>query len=184
MKIKFSHDNGLFVDEKDIILLEAFAEIENESYQFMFENGWLPHFNGWYQCRSCRLELQQISTRRKREIKQIKIVETKNAEKYIESAGKFRNDLVYFLAQKNYLFTMDDALLGVVNFYDDVLFYSTMIYDKTLTKNSCGTLSYYYLIDKFLGEYKHIYISNYYPIFEYKKDLPGFEYWTGKDWIK
>jgi hypothetical protein len=184
MKIRFSHENGLFVDDKDSVLLEAFAEIENESYQHMFENGWLPHFNGWYQCRSCRLKLGSISARRKRELKQVNISEPQNIDRYVENAGKFKNELVYFLAQKNYLFTMDDSLLGVVNFYDNVLFYSTMIYDRRLTTNSCGTLSYYYLIEKFVNDFDYMYISNYYPIFEYKKDLPGFEYWTGKEWIK
>jgi hypothetical protein len=104
MKIRFSHENGIFVDEKDIVLTEAFAEIENETYRYMFENGWLPHFNGWYQCCSCRLELDYISARRKREVKQIKISEPQNIDKYIDNAGKFKDETSLFFSTKKLSF--------------------------------------------------------------------------------
>ena len=56
--------------------------------------------------------------------------------------------------------------------------------NKTNDKKSYGTLSYYYLLEKFLGKYDFLYITDYFSQFEYKKNLPNFEYWDGKSWLK
>lgn len=182
MKIRFSHKNGLYNIEKDICLTEAFAEIENESFDYMFQNGWLPHFDGWYQARSCRLNLAPISARRNKELAQIVIDKQPQVDFFLQISGSQHDSLVYFLNEKHFKFGMDSALLGVVNEYDDQVFYSTMIYDKNLTTNSCGTLSYYYLIEKYRHTHKYLYTSTYYEEFAYKSKLPGFEYWDGTEW--
>lgn len=167
---------------KDICLTEAFAEIENESYQQMFETGWLPHFDGWYQCRSCRLLLQPISSRRQKELQKIKLEEKPNTQFFLDIANTQRASLEYFLSLPHNVFSMDDALLAVVNFFDDIAFFSTMIYDKNRTTNSCGTLSYYYLIERYRDTHKYLYISTFYDDFAYKSKFPGFEFWNGTKW--
>lgn len=183
MKIRFSHENGIYDIDKDICLTEAFAEIENETYEQMFLQGWLPNYDGWYQSRSCRLLLQPISTRRRRELTNIDVNTRPDVNFFINKAGSQKRCLEYFLSQPHFVFGMDDALLGVVNYFDEQIFYSTMIYDKNCTSNSCGTLSYYYLIEKYRNSHKYLYTSTYYDAFEYKSKLPGFEFWNGEKWI-
>ena len=64
MKITFDHSKGVFTETGDS-LLEVFAITENETSKEMFESGWLPFRDKWYQTRSSRLELREISKRRK-----------------------------------------------------------------------------------------------------------------------
>ena len=77
---------------------------------------------------------------------------------------------------------MDDAAFGIVNFFEDQIFYTTLAWDKNKKENSYGTLSYYHLIEKFRKDYEYMYISEYYEPFSYKKNLQGFQFWNGKIW--
>jgi hypothetical protein len=186
MKIIFNHDVGV-LSGNDNCLLEVECYREHESIKFMFENGWLPYKNDiWYQCRSSRLKLTEISTRRKKELSKINVSTKGNLQKIIENSkpfGCFNEELLkFYLSLPNYTFFMDDVAVGVVNFFDSEIFFSSFVWDKNYKKNSYGTLSYYYLIDMFKKTYNYIYISEFYPKYEYKKKLPGFQYWNGKTW--
>lgn len=184
MKIKFNHEGGAYINNQ--CLLEVEADTEEETAAFMFETGWLPFNGSWYQCRSSRLQLQDISSRRKKELSKISFSENGSASELIERSsrfGCFKEDWVLqYLSLPHYIFYMDDAAFGVVNFFEDQIFYTSLVWDKRKNEHSYGTLSYYHLINKFKDSHRFMYISEYYDDFMYKKSLPGFEYWDGNHW--
>ena len=186
MKIIYNHNNGLFTQTGES-LLEVYAITDKETSKDMFENGWLPFREKWYQTKSSRLKLNDISNRRKRELSKIKISDqgdlnsiTKRALKF----GKFEAEyLDEYLELPHYKFFFDDCFCGIVNLVDNIPYYTFMIWDESNKNHSYGTLSYYYLIEKYFKEnLDYIYISEYYEQFSYKKKLPNFEYWDGTNW--
>ena len=185
MKIRFNHEGGIYANNQ--CLLEVEAEVEEESASFMFENGWLPFQSSWYQSRSSRLRLGDISSRRKRELSKISFSEVGDTRELMNRSsefGCFKEDWVlHYLSLPCYVFYMDDAAFGVVNFVEDQIFYTSLVWDKRKNENSYGTLSYYHLIEKFKDTHRFLYISEYYEKFSYKSTLPGFEYWNGARWV-
>jgi hypothetical protein len=175
MKLLINHKNTIFDGEKPLLHLEAIRE--NESCKFMFENGWVPFNNIWYQTCSSRLELKEISNSRKKQINKINISYKTNNDKILipKNIEDYKSD--------NYLdFFFDDIFWGRVNFYEDQIFYSVM--NNVHDKKSYGTLSFYYLIDKYKNKYKYLYIADFFELFKYKANLPNFEFWNGIDWKK
>lgn len=190
MKVIFDHKNGIF-DENGNSLLEVLAIQENESSKTMFENGWLPCLsykkNIWYQTRSSRLKLKPISKRRGKELSKINISYNKDLLNIIERAKAYKkfnlNHLNEYIEFNHFKFFFDDCFCGIVNLVQDIPYYTFMVWDESNKDHSYGTLSFYYLIDKLYNEgHEYLYTSEYYPIFSYKKNLPGFEWWDGKDW--
>ena len=57
------------------------------------------------------------------------------------------------------------------------------IMNLTKDKKSYGTISYYYLLEKLFGNYEFLYITDFFDEYNYKKKLPGFQFWNGKEWI-
>ena len=189
MKLIFNHNEGSYVEETGACLMEVDCLKENETSKFMFENGWIPYIeeNIWYQCKSARLKLSPISKRRKKELSKINFYEKGDFEEITERARPFgcfdQKWLDYFkIKEPNYKFFMDDAAFGIVNFFDDQIIYTNLVWDKNKVLNSYGTLSYYHLIEKFRNDYEYMYITEYYEIFSYKENLQGFEFWDGKKW--
>lgn len=186
MKILFNHKEGI-VSESGNCLLEVESYREDESARYMFENGWIPLQDKWYQCQSARLKLSDISSRRKKDLSKIDIKESGDCKSIIEKAkefGKFNEDwLNSYSLISNYTFYMDDAAFGIVNFYDNQIFYSTFVWDKSKNNHSYGTLAFYHLIDKFKKDYEYLYLAEYYEEYSYKQNLQGFEYWNGANWI-
>lgn len=178
MKLIFDHTNSLLFEDTPYISVEAVRE--NESAKFMFENGWVPFYENkkehWYQTKSSRLKITPISKRRKKELSKIKIAEkTENLQ--IETPLSFK-----WYDDGNFEdFYFDDVFWGRVHFFENQVLYSVM--NKTQDKKSYGTLSYYYLLDKFLGKFDYLYITDYFDIYKYKKNLLGFQYWNGSDWV-
>jgi hypothetical protein len=152
-----------------------------ESNNFMFKNGWIPFYENqkeyWYQTKSSRLEIKPISSKRKSELKKLKISNnTHNNE--IQKPIEFEQyDFGVF---EDFFF--DDIFWGRIHFFDNQVLYSIM--NQTDSKKSYGTLSYYYLLDRFLGKFEYLYITDFFEQFSYKQNLPGFEYWNGKEWVK
>jgi hypothetical protein len=186
MKIIFDHTNGVFTEQGNS-LLEVFAIKENETEKYMFENGWLPFQDRWYQTCSSRLELKPISKRRKKELSKIKISYDQNFSKILNNSIKYEKfDLNYlneYLKLNHYKFFFDDCFCGIVNIINNIPYYTFMLWDERNRNYSYGTLSFYYLIDKFYNEgHKYLYTSEYYPLFSYKKKLQGFEWWDGQKW--
>lgn len=186
MRLIFNHAEGTF-SKSGSCLLEVECYREQETTKYMFENGWLPFKdNKWYQCQSSRLKLSPISSRRKKELSKIDfsfVGDSKDLIDRSKSFGCFNEDWLRFYSTiPNYTFYMDDAAMGIVNFYDDQIFYTTFVWDKDKNLNSYGTLSYYHLIEKFRNEYEYMYISEFYEDFSYKQNLQGFEFWDGLAW--
>ena len=147
----------------------------------MVENGWVPFYEDkveyWYQTRSSRLEVKKISDKRLKELKKISVTsQTTNSNISLPISiewyqfGNFED------------FYFDNIFWGRILYIEDQVVFAVM--NKTNYKKSYGTLSYYYLLNKFLGQYDYLYITDFYDIFEYKSLLPGFEYWDGINWIK
>lgn len=182
----FDHSKGVFTETGES-LLEVFATTENETAKDMFELGWLPFRNVWFQTRSSRLKLEEISKRRKKELSKITISTEGNVDLIVKKSEKFHKfDAKYlteYLELPHFKFFFDDCFMGVVNLVDGIPYYTFMIWDESDRKHSYGTLSYYYLIDKFYNEgIDYMYISEFYDQFSYKKTLQGFEFWTGVEW--
>jgi len=160
MKLIFNHKEGLF-SQSGSCLLEVECYRDTETIEYMFENSWLPFKdNKWYQCKSSRLLLSPISSRRKKELSKIKFSTDGDKKSLIEKSkvfGCFNEEwLNFYFSLPNYTFFMDDAAMGIVNFYEDQIFYTTFVWDKTKNQNSYGTLSYYHLVEKFKNNYKYI----------------------------
>ena len=179
MKLIFDHSQSIF--HKGIPLVYLDVEREHESAKYMLENGWVPFYDEkeefWYQTKSARLKIEKISNKIKKELDKIKITNfTSNSN--IEKPIGFE-----WYNYGNYEdFYFDNIFWGRVLFIEDQVIYTIM--NKTNDKKSYGTLSYYYLLEKFLGKYDFLYITDYFSQFEYKKNLPNFEYWDGKSWLK
>jgi hypothetical protein len=188
MKIIFDHKNGIFTEEGNS-LLEVFAITDKESSQEMFESGWLPFRNRWYQTVSSRIKLGPISSRRKKELQKLNIGQKGDINKLIEQSKMYKkfdeSYLKEYLKLNHFKFWFDSCFCGIVNMVDDIPYYTFMIWDESQKKHSYGTLSFYYLME-YLYEsgYEYLYTSEYYPQFRYKKNLPNFEWWNGTDWIK
>jgi hypothetical protein len=190
MRIFFDHSKGVFTESGDS-LLEVYSVRENESVSFMFDNGWLPSKNIWYQTKSSRLNLENafVSNRRKKELSKITIECSLNNEKLAKlihrSYGHFKFDsniIEDYINQKHLQFWMDDCFCAIVNLVEEIPYYTFMIWDKTYISHSYGILSFYYMIDFFKQTNKYLYISEYYEQFKYKEKLPGFEWWNGTKW--
>lgn len=177
MKLIFNHDSSIFSDDKPLIFLKV--KREDETSQFMLENGWIPFYENdeeyWYQTKSARLKINPISKKRKSELNKLKI--SKSCQNLFVNCPI---DLKYYNHGNFEDFYFDDIFWGRVHFFENQVLYSSM--NKTKDKKSYGTLSYYYLIDKFLDKFDYLYITDYFEQFSYKKNLPGFEYWDGTNW--
>lgn len=188
MKIIYDHSKGIFTETGES-LLEVFAITDDETSKYMFESGWLPFRDRWYQTKSSRLKLSEISKRRKKELSKISIATDGDIDLIIKNSKKYdKFDFKYleeYLKLPHYKFFFDDCFCGIVNLVDKIPYYTFMIWNESNRKHSYGTLSYYYLIDKFYHEnVDYIYISEFYKQFFYKHTLQGFEYWTGNSWIE
>lgn len=178
MKLIFDHSKSIFNGEVPLIYLDA--QRENESAKFMLENGWIPFYEKnqefWYQSQASRLKIEPISKRRKQELEKIKITELNNNDKITEPIG-----LEWYNSGNFENFYFDDVFWGQILYIEDQVIYTIM--NRTTNKKSYGTLSYYYLLEKLYGKYDFLYITDYFDQFMYKKNLPNFQYWNGKEWL-
>jgi len=187
MKIIFDHKNGIFTQNGNS-LLEVFAIQEEESSKEMFDGGWLPFRNRWYQTVSSRIKVGPISNRRKKELQKITIAKHGNLDNLIQKSKIYKkfdeNYLKEYLQLNHFKFWFDSCFCGIVNMIDDIPYYTFMIWDESNKNHSYGTLSFYYLME-YLYElgYEYLYTSEYYSQFSYKAKLPNFEYWDGEKWI-
>jgi hypothetical protein len=188
MKIIFDHKNGIFTQEGNS-LLEVFAIPDKESSKEMFESGWLPFRNRWYQTVSSRIKLSPISSRRKKELQKLNIGQEGDLNQLIEKSKIYKKfDETYlkeYLKLDHFKFWFDSYFCGIVNMIDDIPYYTFMIWDESHKEHSYGTLSFYYLIQHLYGcGYEYLYTSEYYSQFNYKSKLPNFEWWNGTNWVK
>jgi hypothetical protein len=193
MKVVFDHSKGIFTKTGES-LLEVYAITEYEDSLTMFNGGWLPYKDRWYQTKSSRINLidNNISKRRKKELININISCTKETSNNLKIKDLINKSILHlkfdaaiiddYLNIPHIEFWMDDAFCGIVNMIDNIPYYTFMIWDKTNIDNSYGTLSFYAMIEYFKKEHQYLYISEYYEQFSYKSKLPGFEWWDGIKW--
>jgi len=151
MKIIFDHSQGKFIDTGDS-LLEVYAQIEEETSEYMFDNGWLPCRNLWYQTKSSRLVLNKISKRRQKELSKINITFEGDFNSIVNLVDNipYYTFMIWDESNKNHSY-------GILSYY----YLINKFYNEGL---------------------KYVYISEFYEQFSYKHTLPGFEYWTGTNW--
>lgn len=177
MKLIFDHNKTILEKKYPLIYLEA--ERQEESAKYMFENGWVPYYdNGeevWYQTCSSRLKIEEISNKRKKELNKIKISSSSSNLNI-----QFPLNFDFYNSGNFEDFYFDDLFWGRVIYIEDQVMFAIMNIVKD--KKSYGTLSYYYLLQKFLSKYEFLYITDFFDEFSYKKKLQGFQLWDGKTW--
>lgn len=185
MKLIFDHNQSQFDKEKQIPLIYLECITTGESAKEMFETGWIPYYDRWYQTCSSRLEIKPISKEKIKELSKIKIktnLSKAENEEQIKRFGLEKWTEPYEIDDNSLTFTFDNNFWGVTKQYEDQILFCVMSTEKH--KKSYGKLSFYFLIEEFRNKFEHLYISDYFPHFSYKAQLPGFEYWTGEQWKK
>jgi hypothetical protein len=177
MKLNFDHSNSVFQKDRPLIFLKVQRDVE--SLKYMFENGWIPFYDNrveyWYQTKSSRLKIKPISKKRKKELLGLQISNECHNSQITQPIG-----IEWYSSGSYEDFFFDDVFWGRVSFFENFVLYSVMNVIKS--KKSYGTLSYYYLLDKYLGKFEYLYITDYFEQFSYKKNLQGFEFWDGIKW--
>lgn len=188
MKTRISHLNGTYQSDTAADLCEVFCEPEGETYRELFETGWLPTDNGeWYQSRSSRVKIQPISARRRYQIKKINVSTTGDYQKIFEESKylydeKAQQFLDTVLSYKHEIYYFNDNVFGVLNWFDEIPYFSLVLGGK-LKRDGVTPLSCYYFIDKLVGNaYPYLYIGEWYDQFYYKSHYPNFEWWDGQKW--
>lgn len=204
MKIIFDHSKGHSIDDR--VFCEAFAIPEDESFDDLIENGWLPNVQPpiyWYQSQSCRINPDKIklSYKRRKIISQLKYeiinyseikVETDN---FFYSYFDFKNlDMqVFYDLNSNFYnlmvlkITKDDQVVGYTRFQNlerNNLGMETA-YCSEFPRFSLGNTSILILADYTRSQgKKNLYIyEGYDSYFPYKFEIPGVEFWEGEKWI-
>lgn len=190
MRTRFSHVNGKYELQTAADLCEVFCVPTDETYQQLFEMGWLPGENGeWYQCRSARVKLVPISGNRRRKLKKIKVSNDGDYKQILENVKDFYpsvvlNEVKFALSKPHEIYYFNDCVFSILNWYDNIPFLSTLLGGR-LDKSGVTPLVHYYFIDKLVGNsYPYLYVSEWYEQFHYKSELPNFEWWDGENWIK
>jgi len=202
MKVLFKHENGFFINER--IFCEVYCIPENESYDELLTQGWLPSMeeNGiWYQSRSCRICLDnfQISKKRNSVINKLQVSILNNCndklidkffKKYYENMGydifDLYNNCSDFFNPKILTIHYNNKLVGVARYIENIdsNLFLNLSYDLTLDKLSLGT-NMFYILSNITKEQnkKYLYIyESYNDTFSYKLKLPNVEIWNGRQW--
>jgi len=192
MKIRYSHQNGMFIDDEKSVsfLCEVFAKRINENESYMFEHGWLPTANDeWYQTKSSRVKILPISTRKKNRLNKIKISKNGDYKKIFENTKHYYSDSCEFYLQtvlsfEHEIYYFNSEVFCVLNWFGNIPFFSAVFGGK-LKRNGITPITCYYFIDKLLNNsYPYLYIGEWYKQFDYKINYPNFEWWNGENWIK
>lgn len=202
MKIHFKHENGFFINER--IFCEVYCIPENESYDELLTQGWLPSMEErsiWYQSRSCRICLDnfEISKKRNLVINKIQVTNSNNYnyelideffKNYYQNIGydifDLYNNCSEFFNPKCVTLYYDNKLVGIARYIEntDSNLFLNLSYDLNLDRLSLGTNMFYILsnITKQQNK-KYLYIyESYSDTFSYKQKLPNVEIWDGRQW--
>ena len=188
MKIRISHLNGRYDSQRGTDLCELFCIPDNETNYYLFENGWLPILNNeWYQSRSSRVKIQPISSRRKTQLRKIKISKDGDFLKILNQSKFLYDDAVEdflhtMLSFENEIYYFNDNTFGILNWFDNIPYYSLVLGGR-MAKDGATPLSCYYFMDKLINHsYPYLYIGEWYDQFYYKSHYPNFEWWDGEKW--
>jgi len=190
MRTRFNHENGKYDLDTAADLCEVFCVPNGETNQYLFENGWLPTKNGeWYQCRSARVKIQPISGNRRRKVKKVKVTNQGNYKEILKNVKHLYPSVIVdevesALSVKHEIYYFNDIVFSILNWYDDIPYVPVLIGGR-LDESGVTPRVHYYFIDKLVGHsYPYLYVSEWYEQFQYKSELPNFEWWDGENWVK
>ncbi len=203
MKIIFDHKYGHVLNDR--VFCEAFVIPEDESEDFLLENGWLPSVQPpvyWYQSQSIRINSEKVVLNKRQE-KTFSLVNCeffdyrgqKEVDDFFES---FFNDKKLEMSEfykKNSDFfnlmvmkvSLGNEVVGYTRFKKtekSILGFESS-YLLNLPKHSLGINSILLLskYGKELGiNYTYIY-EGYSDLFPHKLLITGSEYWEGEKWV-
>lgn len=188
MKIRISHQNGQYDLNTHADLCELFCEPENETPEYLFENGWLPTANReWYQCRSSRIKIQPISARRQYQLAKIRISKSGDYQKIFESSKYLYDPIIEeyldtVLSFEYEIYYFNSSVFGVLNWFGNIPYFSLVVGGK-LRREGITPMTCYFFINELLDhDYPYLYIGEWYEQFHYKSNYPNFEWWDGQLW--
>ena len=155
MKIRISHLNGKYDIEQGADLCEVFGTPDCETYKELFETGWLPTKNReWYQSRSSRVKIDKLSGTRRYEVKKLNVSNEGDWQKIFEETKylypNFQEDYIRtYLSFNHEIYYFGDSVFAILNWFDDIPFFSTVIGGR-IQKNGVTPLTCYYFIQKLL----------------------------------
>jgi len=168
----------------------VFCVPTEETDQYLFENGWLPTKNGeWYQCRSARVKIDPISGNRRRKLKKVKISNQGDYKQILENVKHLYPSVILdevdsALSVKHEIYYFNDTVFSIINWYGDIPYVPVLLGGR-LDESGVTPKVHYYFIDNLVGNsYPYLYISEWYEQFQYKSELPNFEWWDGEKWVK
>lgn len=204
MKIIFDHLKGHVLEDR--VFCEAFAIPEDESFDDLIENGWLPNIQPplyWYQSQSCRINQDKVSLSYKRRNIISKLeYEVFQFEEVRDEADKFFS--TYFQEKKLDLkdsYDLNSSFLNLqvmkVTKEGQPVSYTRFqslernnlgmetAYDLNFPRLSLGVtaillLSSYTAAQRKKNLYIYESYDNYFP---YKLEIPGVEFWEGEKWV-
>ena len=204
MKIIFDHLKGHGLENR--VFCEAFAIPEDESFDDLIENGWLPNIQPplyWYQSQSCRINQDKVSLSYKRRNIISKLeYEVFQFEEVRDEVDKFFS--TYFQEKKLDLkdsYDLNSSFLNLqvmkVTKEGQPVSYTRFqslernnlgmetAYDLNFPRLSLGVtaillLSSYTAAQRKKNLYIYESYDNYFP---YKLEIPGVEFWEGEKWV-
>ena len=204
MKIIFDHLKGHVLENR--VFCEAFAIPEDESFDDLIENGWLPNIQPplyWYQSQSCRINQDKVSLSYKRRNIISKLeYEVFQFEEVRDEVDKFFS--TYFQEKKLDLkdpYDLNSSFLNLqvmkVTKEGQPVSYTRFqslernnlgmetAYDLNFPRLSLGVtaillLSSYTAAQRKKNLYIYESYDNYFP---YKLEIPGVEFWEGEKWV-
>lgn len=204
MKIIFDHLKGHVLENR--VFCEVFAIPDDESFDDLIENGWLPNIQPplyWYQSQSCRIDPAKVSLSYKRRNIISKLeYEVFPFEEVKDEVDKFFS--TYFQEKKLDLkdsYDLNSSFLNLqvmkVTKEGQPVSYTRFqslernnlgmetAYDLNFPRLSLGVTAILLLASYTAAQRKknlYIYESydNYFP---YKLEIPGVEFWEGEKWI-
>lgn len=189
MKIRISHLNGRYDTQKGTDLCELFCIPDDETNHYLFENGWLPLMNNeWYQSRSSRLKISSLSSRRRYQLKKVRVSTTGDYKKIFENSKLFYNEsselfLDTVLSFKHEIYYFNDNIFAVLNWFDDIPYFS-FVASGSRKKEGVIPMTCYHFLNMLRGHtYPYLYIGEWYEQFHYKSSYPNFEWWDGEKWL-
>lgn len=189
MKIRISHLNGRYDAQRGTDLCELFCIPDDETNYYLFENGWLPLLNNeWYQSRSSRIKISSLSSRRRYQLKKMKVTTDGDYKKIFENSKLFYNEnaelfLDTVLSFKHEIYYFNDSIFAVLNWFDDIPYFS-FVASGSNKKEGIIPMTCYHFLNILKGHtYPYLYIGEWYEQFHYKSSYPNFEWWDGEKWL-
>ena len=189
MKIRVSHIHGKYDDEQGTDLCELFCIPEGETSTYLFENGWLPTSNNeWYQSRSSRLKIGQLTSRRKYQLRKMSVSTSGNYREIFETSKFLYNQSIEelldtVLSFKHEIYYFDNDVFGVLNWFDEIPYFSFVVGGRSGKRGIIPMTCYYFLNKLTNHTYPYLYIGEWYEDFYYKSSYPNFEWWDGEKWL-